>query len=180
PTDFVLVCEELDRSGTLEQIGGYQFLSHILNAVPTSINVEHYAHIVERTALMRRLISAAGRIASIGYEDSADAEDSLGRAQAELAAVAGARRRATDPVKLALLLSEQLEQIEPQRDPDSGELIEKRARIASGYLDLDRLTGGFGRSDLVILAARPSLGKTSLALNIARNVGVTWDAPTLI
>ena len=77
PTDFVMVCDELERSDLLDAIGGVGYLSRILTSVPTSIHVEYYGRVVQRTAIMRRLIQAAGRIAAIGYEDHADIHEAL-------------------------------------------------------------------------------------------------------
>jgi len=77
PTDFVMVCDELERSGQLDAVGGAAYVSRLLTVVPTSIHLEHYARVVQRTAVMRRLIAAAGRIAAIGYEDEADVRSAL-------------------------------------------------------------------------------------------------------
>src|SRR6266545_3801913 len=174
PTDFVMVCDELERAALLDRIGGVSYLSRILTVVPTSVHVEYYAHVVERTALMRRLIGAAGRIAAIAYEDSADVSSALERAESELFGVTQFRA-SRDFVHIRDLLAEYLEGIQLGT---SGEPA--RPGVPSGFIDLDRILGGFQRSDLVILAARPSLGKTALALNIARNAGVRFNLTTAI
>ena len=174
PTDFVMVCDELERSDLLEPIGGIGYLSRILTIVPTSIHVEYYGRVVQRTAVMRRLIQAAGRIAAIGYEDVADIREALERAEQELFHVTQLRVT-RDFMHIREVLAEYLEQI--QLDVSSSA---STAAVPTGYIDLDRLLGGFQRSDLVILAARPSLGKTALALNIARNCALRFNMTTAI
>ncbi len=174
PTDFVMVCDELERDDMLDRIGGVAYVSRLLTIVPTAVHVEHYAHVVERTAVMRRLITAAGRIAAIGYEDFADVSLALERAEQELFLVT--QFRATrDFLHIRDVLAEYLEQIQLGSASDLA-----RPGVPSGFLDLDRLLGGFQRSDLVILAARPSLGKTALALNIARNTAIRFNMTTAI
>lgn len=168
PTDFVMVCDELEREDMLDRIGGVAYLSSLLTVVPTSMHAEHYAQIVRRTAFSRRVITAAGRIAAAGYED-VDPEELAGRVTAEVTgALAGALTNAGGAVRLGELLRDYLEEIQIGTDPETSQV----ARIPSGFLDLDRMLGGMARGDLVILAARPSLGKTALALNIARNASV--------
>src|SRR5437588_6218845 len=110
PTDFVMVCDELERDDMLDRIGGIAYVSRLLTIVPTAIHVEHYAQVVERTAVMRRLITAAGRIAAIGYED-ADVSTALERAEQELFLVT--QFRATrDFLHIRDVLAEYLEQIQ--------------------------------------------------------------------
>src|SRR5207248_8816694 len=133
------------------------------SVVPTAAFAEHYGHIVERTAVMRRLISAAATIAQLGYQDNRDVDEILERAEQVLIGVA--QRRATrDFASLAEVLREYLEQLRTLQDGD-----QISYGIPAGFIDMDKITGGFQRSDLIILAARPSLGKTSLALNIGAN-----------
>jgi replicative DNA helicase len=174
PTDFVMVCDELERADLLEPIGGIGYLSRILTIVPTSIHVEYYGRVVQRTAVMRRLIQVAGRIAAIGYEDVADIREALERAEQELFQVTQLRVT-RDFMHIREVLAEYLEQI--QLDVSSNAAT---AAVPTGYVDLDRLLGGLQRSDLVILAARPSLGKTALALNIARNSALRFNMTTAI
>lgn len=174
PTDFVMVCDELERAGQLEQVGGITYLSRILTIVPTSIHVEYYARVVERTAVMRRLIGAAGRIAAIGYEDNAEVQSSLERAEQELFAITQFQV-SRDFMHIREVLAEYLDQVQLGAAAEVA-----RPGIQTGFIDLDRILGGFQRSDLVILAARPSLGKTALAMNIARNAGVRFNYTTAI
>jgi replicative DNA helicase len=174
PTDFVMVCDELERADLLDRIGGVSYLARILTVVPTSIHVEHYARIVQRTSVMRRLIAVAGRIAAIGYEDVSEVSSALERAEQELFAVTQLRVT-RDFQHIRDLLAEYLQQIQIGADADvSG------AAVPSGFYHLDRILGGFQRSDLVILAARPSIGKTALALNMARNAAVRFNMTTAI
>ncbi len=174
PTDFVMVCDELDRAGLLDAVGGMTYVSRLLTIVPTSIHVEHYARVVERTAVMRRLIAAAGRIAAIGYEDQADMSSALGRAEQELFGVTQVRA-ARDFEHIRDVLAEYLEGIQLGAGDQA-----VRPGVPSGFIDLDRILGGFQPSDLLVLAARPSLGKTALAMNIARNAGVRFNLTTAI
>lgn len=165
PPDLSTVAAELRRHERLEPIGGISYLGELSAAVPTAVHIEHYARIVERTALLRRLIEAGGKITALGYDEREDLEATLDKAEAELFAVSQ-RRAQQDFIHVGQVLDayfEQLTAVQEQR----GEI----AGVQTGYLDLDRLTGGLQRSDLIVLAARPSAGKTSLALSIAYNVG---------
>ncbi len=174
PTDFVMVCDELERADLLERVGGVGYLARILTVVPTSIHVEHYARIVQRTSVMRRLIAVAGRIAAIGYEDGAEITSALERAEQELFAVTQLRVT-RDFQHIRDLLAEYLEQIQTGADIDTS-----NAAVPTGFYHLDRILGGFQRSDLIILAARPSIGKTALALNMARNAAVRFSMTTAV
>lgn len=174
PTDFVMVCDELERGGQLEPVGGIGYVSRLLTVVPTPVHVEYYARVVERTAVMRQLIGVAGRIAAIGYEDPGDIRVALDQAEQELFRVTQ-RRVARDFRHVRDVLAEYLEQIQVSSGSDP-----VRPGAPSGYIDLDRLLGGFQNSDLIIVAARPSIGKTALALNIARNAAVKFNLATAI
>lgn len=167
----ITVAHELMRQGKLEQVGGAAYLSHLISIVPTSVHVEHYAQIVSRTATMRRLITAAGQIAAIGYEAGSDVEGSLNKAEDILFQVR-VGREARDFVLLRDVLGQYFEEARPLAAPGEGEI----GCVMTGFRGLDELLGGLQRSDLVVLAARPSLGKTSLALNIARNTALDQGA----
>jgi replicative DNA helicase len=166
PIDVVTVAEALERAGDLEAVGGASFLSVLGNDTPTAVHARQYATIVERKAVLRRLIGAAGKIAAIGYEDGPDIQESIDRAEAELFGVAQ-RRTAGGFEHLAPLLHTAYARLEYLCE-HRGEL----SGISSGFITLDSITTGFQPSDLVILAARPSVGKTSLALNIAEYAAV--------
>ncbi len=161
PIDIVTVAEALDRSGDLEAIGGRAYLGTLSNQTPTAVHAAQYARIVERKAVLRNLIGAAGKIAGIGYEDPAEVAEAVDRAEAELFAVSQRRVSAGfSPLKGLLHEAyDRLDYLHEHRGEING--------IRTGFQDLDSLTTGLQKSDLVILAARPSIGKTSLALNIA-------------
>ncbi len=163
PIDVVTVAESLERSGDLESIGGRAYLGTLSNETPTAVHVAQYARIVERKALLRNLIGAAGKIAGIGYEDPAEVQEAIDRAEQELFAVSQ-RRVAAGFSPLKSLLHDaydRLDYLHEHRGEISG--------IRTGFGDLDQLTTGLQKSDLIILAARPSVGKTSFALNIAEH-----------
>jgi len=166
PIDIVTVSEALERSTELEGVGGRAYLSNLSNSTPTAVHAVQYARIVERKAVLRNLIGAAGRIAGIGYEDSPEIQESIDRAEAELFAVSQ-KRVDSGFQKLDSLLHQaydRLDYLHAHRGEISG--------VRTGFIDLDGLTTGLQKSDLVILAARPSVGKTSFALNIAEHAAV--------
>src|SRR5919205_1178346 len=166
PVDLVTVAESLERSEDLEQVGGRSYLSQLSNQTPTAVHAVPYARIVERKAVLRNLIGAAGKIAGIGYEDPAEIQEAIDRAESELFQVSNRRITAGFSQLRDLLHSayDRLDYLHAHRGELSG--------ISSGFLDLDQLTTGFQRSDLIIVAARPSVGKTSFALNIAEHAAV--------
>ncbi len=167
----VTVAHELLHQNKFEQASGSSYLSHLISVVPTSLHIEYYAQIVSRMAVMRRLISAADHISTIGYNAGSDVDMSLSKAEDLLFQVrTGQDFREFSSIRdlLDKYFDEKGVPTEPQ-DAHAG-------RILSGYTRLDALLGGFHKSDLIILASRPSLGKTSLALNIARNVAVNQGA----
>ena len=161
----VTVAEELNLKERLEEIGGTSYLAHLVRTVPTTIHAEHYATIVQRASIMRRLIRTADEIASIGYEGDADAEAALSKAEDLLYRVRTAQST-RDFVHIRQVLDQYMEEMASlQASPDI-----HLGPIATGFPDLDKLLGGgLQRSDLIIVAARPSLGKSTLAFNIARH-----------
>jgi replicative DNA helicase len=163
--DQISVADELGRQDLLEQVGGMAYLSHLVTTVPTSVNVEDYARIVNRTSTMRQIIDAAREIAAIGYEDGPDEQASLSKAEEALFRIRS-RRSVRDFVHIREVLDRYLEDTAAAA---AGPSSRGTGPIPTGFADLDQLLGSLQRSDLVILAARPSLGKTALALNIARN-----------
>lgn len=166
PPDFVTVVDELERRELLENVGGISYLTELINSVPTAVHVEYYGKIVERTSTLRRLIHAGTEIANIGFDDSADVEDALDRAEQQLFGVSQ-RRTARDFVSIGQVLEgyfDKLDFLQQHRGEVMG--------VPSGFADIDKLTGGLQRSDLIILAARPSIGKTSLQLGFAHNASV--------
>ena len=168
----ISVAHELVRQNKLEQIGGAAYLSHLISTVPTSLHVQHYAQIVSRTAVMRRLIGAAGQIAAIGYEAAPDIDASLNKAEDILFQVR-MRGSPRDFVSLREVLSQYFEEAGQPHTTAQGKPL---SHVLTGFAALDDFLGGLERSDLIVLAARPSLGKTSLALNIARSAALDQKA----
>ncbi|MDQ3855942.1 MAG: replicative DNA helicase [Chloroflexota bacterium] len=171
PPDLVTIYNELSRRGYAEQVGGASYLTWLMNSVPTSVHVEYYGRIVERTATMRRLIEAGSQIAGIGYEDDAEVGEALDRAEQVLYRVAQ-RRAGRDFITLRDALAEFFDRLDYQHQ-HRGEVV----GVPTGFHDLDQLTGGLQRSDLVILAARPSVGKTAFGLCMAANAAIKHNQP---
>jgi replicative DNA helicase len=166
----ITVAQDLARREKLEGIGGTAYLSHLVATVPTSLHVEYYAQIVHRLSTMRQLINAAGQIAAIGYEASPDVDVALNRAEDALFRLRHGQSR-RDFVHIRQLLDQYFEVGGPLPRPEG-----RPSQVLTGFPALDEFLGGLHPSDLIILAARPSLGKTSLALNIARNIAVEQNA----
>ncbi len=152
PADFITICDELAQQNKLEEVGGASYITSLINQVPTSGNVEYYGRIVERTAILRRLIHAAGQIAAIAYEEG-DADVALDKAE-QLIFTIGQRHSRSDFSPLRDLLSQYMDKLE-QLHGHRGAIV----GVPTGFTDLDRLTGGLQKSDLIILAARPGIGK---------------------
>ncbi len=167
----ITVAHELMRTDKLEQVGGAAYLSHLISTVPTSLHIEHYAQIVSNMAVMRRLIAAAGQIAAVGYEAAPDVEASLSKSEDILFQVR-TRQGFQDLIPIHDAMDRYFEKAGQATISEEGET----PYVLSGFTALDDLLGGLQRSDLIVLAARPSMGKTSLALNIARNVAVEQKA----
>ena len=170
PFDFITVVAELERHGRLKDVGGHAAISALMLRVPTAIHIEHYGRIVERNAVLRKLIGAAERIAKMAYADSKeDVSQIIERAEQELSAVS--QHRITGAMMpLSEILGEFYKSVEQlYMGHDS-------VGLQSGFTDLDRLLGGFQKGDLIILAARPSMGKTSLALSLVESTALKYGA----
>jgi len=161
PIDNVTLAAQLQTMGLLDRVGGRAQLASMQGAVPTAANIEYYGRIVKEKAYKRRLISAGSNIAGFGYDDSVDAEEAINQAQSLVFGVADDRDQ-RELSKLYDLLGPAMERISLQMESGQGIV-----GIPTGFHDLDRMTGGFKDSDLIIVAGRPSMGKTALALNIA-------------
>ena len=162
--DQTTLAGELARTERLDMVGGMAYLSHLVSVTPTSLHAEDYAEVVSRTATMRKLIQAASRISELGYNDTDDLETTLRQAEDALHAVRGATRQRDFRSFREIFdeyLQDQAEAADMQFGPDMP--------IMSGFPDLDEVLGGMQRSDMVILGARPSVGKSTLALNMAVN-----------
>ncbi len=161
PIDNVTLAAQLQTMGMLDRIGGRTQLASMQSAVPTSANIEYYGRIIKEKAYKRRLISARANIAGFGYDDGVEAEEAINQAQSLVFGVADDRDQ-RELSKLYDLLGPAMERISLQMESGQGIV-----GIPTGFHDLDRMTGGFKDSDLIIVAGRPSMGKTSMALNIA-------------
>ena len=159
--DQTTMASELARTEKLEATGGMAYLSHLVSITPTSAHAEDYAENVMRTSTMRKLINAASRISELGYNDTDDLEGTLRLAEDELFAVRGAGR-----VRGFVPLRQIYDQYLQDRAGTMEPLADSASPVMSGFDDLDELLGGIQRSDMVILGARPSLGKSTLALNM--------------
>jgi replicative DNA helicase len=167
----ITVAHELARQNRLEEIGGAAYLSHLISIVPTSLHVEYYAQIVSNTAVMRRLIAAARQIEALGYEASPDIEASLNDAEDILFKVR-ARQGLRGLVPIREVLGQYFEEAGQPTKLREGEV----PHILTGFAALDDFLGGLQRTDLIVLAAKTSLGKTSLALNVARSTAINQKA----
>ncbi len=161
----ITVAHELSRSDRLEDVGGQSYLADTIRRLPTSVGVEFYAQIVKRDSTYRGLINAASVIMGLAFDAPAELETVLAKSESLLAALRGGANF-RDFVHIGQLLQSYL-----QEDADTVALRENQS-IQTGYSDLDMLLGGLKRSDLVIVGARPSVGKSSFALGIARNAAV--------
>jgi len=169
PVDLVTVTTELADVNLLEEIGGVSYLSDLANSVPTAANIEYYSKIVEEKSILRRLIRTATTIAQDGYSREDEVEVVLNEAEKTIMEVAQ-RKNAGAFKNIKDVLVETYDNIELLHD-NKGDVT----GIPTGFTELDRMTAGFQRNDLIIVAARPSVGKTAFALNIAQNVATKTD-----
>lgn len=171
PIDILSVSSRLEETGKLETAGGRSYLAELSSMVPTAGNVVHYAKIIRKKATLRRLIQTAGEISNLGYQEEDEIESTLDQAEQRLFSVSQKLTRQTF-VPIKNILTEAFERID-EIHKEKGKL----RGIPTGFKDLDNYLAGLQKSDLVILAARPSVGKTSLALDIARQVAVLSKTP---
>ncbi|WP_273853880.1 replicative DNA helicase [Guptibacillus spartinae] len=169
PVDLVTVTSELQDLKILEEIGGVSYLSDLANSVPTAANVEYYSKIVEEKSILRRLIRAATDIASDGYAKENEIENLLSEAEKSIMEVSQ-RKNTGAFISIKDVLVTAYDNIETLQN-STGDIT----GIPTGFSELDRMTAGFQRNDLIIVAARPSVGKTAFALNIAQNVATKTD-----
>ncbi|MDM7915223.1 MAG: replicative DNA helicase, partial [Candidatus Eisenbacteria bacterium] len=169
--DLITVTEELRKRGQLDAAGGAPYLARLLDVVPTAANIEYHANIVLEKATLRRLIEVATEIVQRGYEASEESSQLIDRAEELIFSVNDPRmKRSFMPLKSLLHdVVEVIEEISERKRPVTG--------VPTGYHDLDRMTAGFQKSDLIVIAGRPSMGKTSLAMNIAEHVAVEERTP---
>ncbi|WP_314618871.1 replicative DNA helicase [uncultured Selenomonas sp.] len=164
PVDLVTLTEQLKKADKLAKIGGIPALSLIANSVPTAANVHYHARIVHEKAQLRSLISAATEIAGAAYESADEVEDIMDNAEKRILAVSSGKR-SKDFVPLQEILLDTLEQIDARYN-NKGSIT----GLPTGFTELDHLTAGLQKSDLILVAARPSMGKTAFTLNIAAHV----------
>ncbi|HWI49916.1 MAG TPA: replicative DNA helicase [Rummeliibacillus sp.] len=167
--DVITVTEELSSHNELDDIGGISYITEIANAVPTAANVGYYAQIVSEKAVLRRLIRVATKIAEDGYTREDEVDALLSEAERKVMEVAN-RKNAGDFKHVKDVLVETYANVEHLQNR-KGDIT----GIPTGFRDLDRLTAGFQRGDLIIVAARPSVGKTAFALNVAQAVGTQTE-----
>jgi len=170
----ITVAQELARREKLDTCGGAAYLSHLISTCPSSLDIEHYAQIVYRLSLMRRLINAGDQIATIGYQADPNVDTSLSKAEDILYRLRGGQST-RDFIHIRQVLDKYFETA-PTPSAEVEGYQEPMPYVLSGFTGLDEFLGGFQRSDLIIVAGRPSLGKTSLALSIARNAAVELRA----
>ncbi|OHA16791.1 MAG: replicative DNA helicase [Candidatus Taylorbacteria bacterium RIFCSPHIGHO2_02_FULL_45_28] len=174
PIDMLSVSARLKEKGLLEQSGGLSYLTEIINSVPSSTNAEHYGEIVQKKHIMRELLRAAEEITGLGYDEESELHDILEKAEKSLYAVTN-KTGSHKFVALKDTLSEAWERLD-HLHKTKGEL----RGVPTGFPELDIKLAGLQKSDLIILAARPSMGKTSLALDIARKTAVNHKIPVAI
>ena len=171
PIDVLSLTSRLREKGFLESVGGTSYLADLVNSVPTASNVAHYAEIVKKKKIMRELIRASSEIAELGYDESEDIDQALDDAEKRIFSISQ-RSLSQRFTPLSQTLEEAWERID-HLHKNKNEL----RGVATGFKDLDNILAGLQKSDLIIIAARPSFGKTALALDIARQVAVRQNIP---
>jgi replicative DNA helicase len=164
PVDLLTLTDELNKKGHLEDVGGSAYLTELTNYVPTAAHATTYAEMVAQKAVRRRLIKASGEISELGYDEEFNVQELLEKAEAELFAVSDQSLK-QDLTSIETILLESFDRLEELHRNKGG-----LRGVKTGYRDLDHMTAGLQRSDLLILAARPAMGKTTLVTNLAYNV----------
>lgn len=173
PVDLLTLTEELKRKKDLDTVGGSAYLTELTNYVPTAAHAEAYAELVAQKAVRRRLIKASGEISELGYNEETTTQELLEKAEMELFSVSDQSLK-QDLVSIESILTESFDRME-ELHRNKGKL----RGVRTGYHDLDNMTAGLQRSDLIILAARPAMGKTTLVTNLAYNVASIAKQPVL-
>ncbi|WP_311080850.1 replicative DNA helicase [Paenibacillus polymyxa] len=166
PIDLVTLTSKIQDKGQLGDIGGVSYLAKLAHGVPTAANVDYYAQIIEEKAMLRRLIRAATQIVSEGYSSGEDVAGMLSDAERKIMEISNGRS-GSGFIAIRDVVMEVFDRVELLHQNKGN-----TTGIPSGFVDLDKMTAGFQRNDLIIVAARPSVGKTAFALNIAQNVAV--------
>ena len=173
PTDVVAVTDELIKTGELQRAGGADYLHTLTSIVPTAANAGYYASIVSERALLRRLVEAGTRIVQMGYSGQGDAVDLVNNAQAEIYSVTGVEA-AEDYIPLTVAVDAAVDEIEAARGRDG-----QMTGIPTGFAGLDQLTNGLHPGQMIVVAARPAMGKSTLALDFARAAALKHNYPTI-
>jgi len=173
PTDVIAVTDELTKTGDLQRAGGVEYLHTLTSLVPTAANAGFYASIVAERALLRRLVEAGTRIVQMGYQGEGEVVDLVNNAQAEIYSVTGSVET-EDYVPLSDAIGVAIDEIEAAKHTDG-----KMVGVPTGFADLDDLTNGFHPGQMIIVAARPAMGKSTLALDFARAAAITNDLPAV-
>lgn len=173
PVDLLTLTDELKKKDELDTIGGSAYLTELTNYVPTAAHAEAYAEMVAQKAVRRRLIRASAEISELGFDENTTTQELLEKAEAELFSVSDQSLK-QDVVSIDTILTESFDRME-ELHRNQGSL----RGIRTGYRDLDNMTAGLQRSDLIILAARPAMGKTTLVTNLAFNVATIAKQPVL-
>jgi len=173
PTDVITVSDELTKTGMLQRAGGVDYLHTIVSLVPTAASAGHYASIVSEKAVLRRLVDAGTRIANMGYASEGEVNELVNIAQTEIYQVHGGAD-SDDYVPVNEAVTAAVDEIEAAKGTGG-----KMLGVPSGFRDLDELTNGFHRGQLILVAARPALGKSTLALDFARSASIKHSMPTI-
>lgn len=171
PIDVLSLSNRLDEKKKLDDIGGSSYLAGLVNSVPSASNIVHYAKLVQRKSLLRRLITAASEIVEMGYDESEDVQKVLDEAEQKLFAISQKYLK-QDFTPIKNILESAFNRIDELHKGDHA-----FRGVPTGFPDLDNILAGLQKSDLLILAARPSVGKTTLALDIARQIGLQSKVP---
>src|SRR3989344_3834053 len=171
PIDVLTVAERLKKQKALKKVGGATYLAQLANKVPTAAHVEHYGRIVRDTATKRSLMGAASRLVDLSMDESLAADELLDRAESEVFSLTQ-RHLAKGFTSVKTALADSFDRLDELHKMDSG-----LRGVPTGFTDLDNLLAGMQRSNLLILAARPGVGKTTLAMNIAHNLAVSHKKP---
>lgn len=174
PVDLVTINAEMTRTGDIARVGGAAYLHNVVQMVPTAANADYYARIVRDRAIMRRLVEAGTRITQMGYSGEGDVDDVVDRAQAEVYEVTE-RRTSEDYAPLSDIMPETMVEIEAISHR-SGEMV----GVPTGFADLDTLTNGLHPGQLIVLAARPAVGKSTLGIDIARSASIKHNIASVI
>ncbi|QNO37464.1 replicative DNA helicase [Protaetiibacter sp. SSC-01] len=173
PTDVIAVTDELTKSGNLQRAGGPEYLHTLTGLVPTAANAGYYASIVAEKAVLRRLVEAGTRIVQMGYASEGEVTDLVNHAQAEIYGVAGGVQ-AEDYVPLVTAIEAATEEIEHASGRG-----DQMVGVPTGFSELDEMTNGLHPGQLILIAARPALGKSTLALDFARAASITHGMPSV-